>query len=83
MNKIKIVNDEIKIINLNNSIEYEIKDHRIIHNYVTLKNIDYNEYAKFNIKVIKMEQGYSKIKILKYKNELKILKEKYNIKETV
>ena len=26
MNKIKIVNDEIKIINLNNSIEYEIKD---------------------------------------------------------
>ena len=29
MNKIKIVNDEIKIINLNNSIEYEIKDNLI------------------------------------------------------
>ena len=30
-----------------------------------------------------MEQGYSKIKTLKYKNELKILKEKYNIKENL
>ena len=64
-------------------IKYELKYQNDYSYSITIENIDYNEYAKFNIKVIKMEQGYSKIKTLKYKNELKILKEKYNIKENL
>ena len=81
-------NDVTRFINLPFNrkviIEYKLK-HQNDYSayYVTIENIDYDEDAKFNIKVIKMEQAYSKIKTLKYKNELKILKEKYNINETL
>lgn len=79
-------NEVTRFINLSFNrkiiIEYKLKYATDLSNYITFKNIEHiDECINFNIKIIKMEQGYSKIKSAKYKNELKILKEKYNIED--
>ena len=58
--------------------EYKLEYRDGISLQQSLDNIKYNQP---DIKVYQLPEDYSKIKQANYKNELKILKEKYNIKE--
>lgn len=58
--------------------EYKIEYKDGIPTSTKIENLKYN---KPNIKVYRMQEDYQKVKNASYLNELKLLKEKYNIKD--
>lgn len=58
--------------------EYQLEYRDGIPNSTKIEDL---KYYKPNIKVYRMREDYNKVKNASYKNELKLLKEKYNIKD--